>query len=346
MGSEMCIRDSSTAMPKILHNIYNYGAGTSSSGNALIIYMDERRTNLALIQNSQLVESRYFWVGVRDFYLPLCKMFKVGRKTLDVEREVAEDFLLKYGIEVNDNIPNETDSIPWADAQQLLAVPVAKFGKELDNSIKYFSDVRSTISNKTMEIDAVYFGGPGSHIKNINILTERTLGKPVEDVDSLYANLFRSMNVTKQQKKLLKNRDSMLQERERINSAISKSREAVVQLDKMIRAFKDPEAMAKEIDKQMTEKQNAIKDVAVANNALETNIQEINHLGTEFNNEENKNKSDLEKAEKDLQKQQSKVMPIYTEHDLIEKKLEKLKAPITDKRKKSAVIEKKLRMNV
>ena len=80
----------------------------------------------------------------------------------------------------------------------------------------------------------------------------------------------------------------MLQERERINSAISKSREAVVQLDKMIRAFKDPEAMAKEIDNQMREKQNAIKDVAVAKNALETNLQDLNHLGTEFNNEENK----------------------------------------------------------
>ena len=212
--------------------------------------------------------------------------------------------------------------------------------------MQYFSDVRSTISNKTLEIDAVYFGGPGSHIKHIDVLTERILGKPVEDVDSLYANLFQSMNVTKQQKKLLKNRDSMMQEREKINSAISKSRETVVQLDKMIRAFKDPEAMAKEIDNQMREKQNAIKDVAVANNALETNIQDINHLGTEFNNEENKNKSDLEKAEKDLQKQQSKVMPIYTEHDLIEKKLEKLKAPITAKKKKSAVIEKKLRLNI
>ena len=125
----------STAMPKILHNIYNYGAGGSGSRNALIIYMDERRTNLALIQNSQLVESRYFWVGVRDFYLPLCKMFKVGRKMLDVEREVAEDFLVKYGIEVDDNIPDETDSIPWTDAQQLLATPVAKFGKELDLSL-------------------------------------------------------------------------------------------------------------------------------------------------------------------------------------------------------------------
>ncbi|MFL3045376.1 MAG: helix-turn-helix domain-containing protein [Candidatus Neomarinimicrobiota bacterium] len=336
----------STAMPKILHNIYNYGAGSTGSGNALIIYMDERRTNLALIQNSQLVESRYFWVGVRDFYLPLCKMFKVGRKVLDVEREVAEDFLVKYGIEVDDNIPDETDSIPWADAQQLLATPVAKFGKELDNSLQYFSDVRSTISNKTLEIDAVYFGGPGSHVKHINTLTERILGKPVEDVDSLYANLFQSMNVTKQQKKLLKNRDSMLQERDKINSAITKSREDVVQLDKMIRAFKDPEAMAKEIDNQMREKQNATKDVAVAKNALETNLQDLNHLGTEFNNEENKNKSDLEKAEKDLQKQQSKVMPIYTEHDLIEKKLVKLKAPITAKKKKSAVIEKKLRMNV
>jgi len=67
----------------------------------------------------------------------------------------------------------------------------------------------------------------------------------------------------------------MLQDRERINSAISKSREAVVQLDKMIRAFKDPEAMAIEIDNQMRVKQNAIKDVAVANNALETNIQDI-----------------------------------------------------------------------
>ena len=90
--------------------------------------------------------------------------------------------------------------------------------------MKYFSDVRSTISNKTMEIEGVYFGGPGSHIKHINTLTERTLGKPVEDIDSLYANLFRSMNVTKQQKKLLKNRDSMMKDRERINSAINKSR--------------------------------------------------------------------------------------------------------------------------
>ena len=199
--------------------------------------------------------------------------------------------------------------------------------------MKYFSDVRSTISNKTMEIDGVFFGGPGSHIKHINTLTERTLGKSVEDIDSLYADLFQSMNVTKQQKKLLKNRDSMMKDRERINSAINKSREDVIQLEKMIRAFKDPEAMAKEIDNQMREKQNGIKDVAVANNALETNKQHINQLGTEFNNEENKNKSDLEKAEKDLQKQQSKVMPIYTEHDLIEKKFHKLKAPISAKKK-------------
>ena len=34
----------STAFPKILHNIYSYGAGTTGSGNALMIYIDERRT--------------------------------------------------------------------------------------------------------------------------------------------------------------------------------------------------------------------------------------------------------------------------------------------------------------
>ena len=71
--------------------------------------------------------------------------------------------------------------------------------------MKYFSDVRSTISNKVLEIDNVYLGGPGSHIKNINTIAQRTVGKAVEDIDGLYADLFKAMNVTKQQKKLLKN---------------------------------------------------------------------------------------------------------------------------------------------
>jgi len=336
----------STAFPKILHNIYSYGAGTAGSGNALMIYIDERRTNLALIQNQQLVESRYFWVGVRDFYLPLCKMFKVGRKVIDVDREAAEHFLLTYGIEIDENPIETGNNIPWSDAQQLLGTPIAKFSKELDNSMKYFSDVRSTISNKVLEIDNVYLGGPGSHIKNIGTITQRTVGKAVEDIDGLYADLFKSMNVTKQQKKLLKNRDAMLQDRERINSAINKSRDDVIQLDKMIRAFKDPEAMAVEIDKQMRNKQTYLKDIAVANNALETNIQDINHLTTEYTNEEKKTRTDLEKADKDLKKQQSKAMPIYTEVDLIEKKIQKLNAPINAKKKKSAVMEKKLRMKL
>jgi chromosome segregation ATPase/DNA-binding transcriptional ArsR family regulator len=336
----------STAFPKILHNIYSYGAGTTGSGNALIIYIDERRTNLALVQNQQLVESRYFWIGVRDFYLPLCKMFKVGRKVIDVDRKLAEDFLLNYGIEMDESIIDTGESIPWIDAQQLLGTPVAKFSKELDNSMKYFSDVRSTISNKMLEIDNVYLGGPGSHIKNISTIAQRTVGKAVEDIDGLYADLFKAMNVTKQQKKLLKNRDSMLQDRERITSSINRSRDDVIQLDKMIRAFKDPEAIAVEIDKQMRNKQTYFKDIAVANNALETNTQDINHLTTEYNNEEKKTRADLEKADKDLKKQQSKAMPIYTEVDLIEKKVEKLNAPINAKKKKSAVIEKKLRMKL
>ena len=336
----------STAMPKILHNIYNYGAGSTGSGNALMIYIDERRTNLALIQNHQLVESRYFWVGVRDFYLPLCKMFKVGRKVVDVDRESAEQFLLNYGLEIDDSIIETGGSIPWSDAKQLLSTPLAKYSKELDNSMKYFSDVRSTISNKVLEIDNVYLGGPGSHIKNLNPLTQRIVGKVVEDVDGLYADLFKAMNVTKQQKKLLNNRDAMLQSREKINSSINKSRDDVIQLDKMIRAFKDPEALAVEIDKQMRNKHTYLKDIAVANNALETNIQSINHLTTEYNNDEKKTREDLEKADKDLKKQQSKAMPIYTEVDLIEKKIKRLKAPINAKKKKSAVVEKKLRMKL
>ena len=336
----------STAFPKILHNIYSYGAGTTGSGNALMIYIDERRTNLALIQNQQLVESRYFWVGVRDFYLPLCKMFKVGRKVIDVDREIAEDFLLNYGIGMDESIIDTGDSIPWGDAQQLLSIPIAKFSKELDNSMKYFSDVRSTISNKVLEIDNVYLGGPGSHINNLSTVAQRTVGKAVEDIDGLYADLFKAMNVTKQQKKLLKNREAMLDDRERINSTINKSREDVIQLDKMIRAFKDPEALAVEIDKQMRNKQTYLKDIAVANNALETNIQDINHLTTEYNNDEKKTRTDLEKADKDLKKQQSKAMPIYTEVDLIEKKIKKLNAPINAKKKKSAVTEKKLRMKL
>ena len=114
----------------------------------------------------------------------------------------------------------------------------------------------------------------------------------------------------------------------------------------MIRAFKDPEAMAIEIDKQMRNKHTYLKDIAVANNALETNIHDINHLTTEYNNDEKKTRSDLEKADKDLKKQQSKAMPIYTEVDLIEKKIDKLNAPINAKKKKSAVIEKKLRMKL
>ena len=70
-----------------------------------MIYIDERRTNLALVQNQQLVESRYFWIGVRDFYLPLCKMFKVGRKVIDVEE----------GLVLTGNTETDTPSIlEWA----------------------------------------------------------------------------------------------------------------------------------------------------------------------------------------------------------------------------------------
>ena len=83
----------------------------------------------------------------------------------------------------------------------------------------------------------MYLGGPGSHIKNINTIAQRIVGKAVEDIDGLYADLFKAMNVTKQQKKLLKNRDAMLEDREKINKAINKSRDDVIQLDLVVSPF-------------------------------------------------------------------------------------------------------------
>ena len=105
-----------TSIPKILHNIYNYYKPQGGSGHALLIYMGQVKTHLVLVQGYQLVESRDFSIGLDHFMDPLCKMVLEVDGTEDEIRNMALDFLDRYGVALPETKPSELDIFPWDEA--------------------------------------------------------------------------------------------------------------------------------------------------------------------------------------------------------------------------------------
>ena len=113
-----------TSIPKILLNIYNNSVSGNIGGNALMVYMVESKTFLALIQRFQLVDSRYFRIGMDNFILPLCKTFDVNGSSSQITEDIALDFLRTHGIAVDDNVHEDTGPVDWRNAQDRLQAPV------------------------------------------------------------------------------------------------------------------------------------------------------------------------------------------------------------------------------
>ena len=147
--------------------------------------MGQVKTHLVLVQGYQLVESRDFSIGLDHFMDPLCKMVLEVDGTEDEIRNMALDFLDRYGVALPETKPSELDIFPWDEAQATLIRLGDRLQNELKSSRKYFSNVRETMEQKMMVVKEIYLGGPGSHIKNVDKLVSIALESPIKKLDIL-----------------------------------------------------------------------------------------------------------------------------------------------------------------
>ena len=274
-----------TSIPKILLNIYNNSVSGNIGGNALMVYMVESKTFLALIQRFQLVDSRYFRIGMDNFILPLCKTFDVNGSSSQITEDMALDFLRTHGIAVDDNVHEDTGPVDWRNAQDRLQAPVEMLKKELVNSNSYFTNVRRKIAKKSILIDAVYVGGPGSQIKNITQVIRDGLDRPTHTLDELYTGHTKMITIPKKEKRLARNKRKLIKQRNKTKKELSMTKARVKELRKELNAFQDPGAMEIEIERLALEKIEKTKKLDIVQATLGTTKEKLVMVKDKFKEE-------------------------------------------------------------
>ncbi|SVD21224.1 uncharacterized protein METZ01_LOCUS374078, partial [marine metagenome] len=179
-----------TSIPKLLQNIYNYYNLEKNDGYSLLIYIDQFKTHIVLIQKNQLLESRYFHIGLNYF---INRLSKLGSGTLPTEevRSTVFHFLENYGISKTKNKFELQDGFPYDDARLMLNELSSIMMNQMKDSINNFSTIQPVIGKNDFAFGGVYIGGPGSHIKNMDRLIRDTIGDPVENLNSITTTSFK-----------------------------------------------------------------------------------------------------------------------------------------------------------
>ena len=179
-----------TSIPKLLQNIYNYYNLEKNDGYALLIYIDRFKTHIVLIQENQLIESRYIHIGLNYFISRLSKLAS-GNVPTEEARSHALHFLENYGISKTKNKFQFQDGFPYDDARLILNELSSIMMNQMKDSINNFSKIPRAIGNNKFVFGGVYIGGPGSHIKNMDRLIRDTIGDPVENLNSITLTSFK-----------------------------------------------------------------------------------------------------------------------------------------------------------
>ena len=314
-----------TSIPKILLNIYNNSISGNISGNALMIYMIESKTFLALIQRFQLVDSRYFRIGLNNFILPLCKTFVVNGSSSQISEDMALDFLRTHGIAIDDNVHEDTGPVPWKNAQDRLQAPIEMFKKELVNSNSYFTNVRRKIAKKSIFIDEIYVGGPGSKIKNITQVIRDGLDRPTHTLDELYIGYTKKITMPKKEKQLARNKRILIKQHNKTKEELSRTKTRVRELRKELNAFQDPGAMEIDIERLTLEKTEKTKKLDIVQATLGATKEKLVLIQDQFKEERSGLIDELEAMTDKIDQLEKENMDNHKELDLIINNLSGLK---------------------
>ncbi|MCH7782573.1 pilus assembly protein PilM [candidate division KSB1 bacterium] len=118
--------------------------------------------------------------GVSDFLNALTGTIHLEDRTIEVNRELAEELLRTYGISDKNSIGYTKEKIPIARIGILLFQTVEKLVHELHRSIDFY---RSNFNN--VSIESILVTGGGSEIINLFDLLQNQFGIPVKEFSYL-----------------------------------------------------------------------------------------------------------------------------------------------------------------
>ncbi len=312
-----------TSIPRILQNLYNYYNPEKGDGNTLLIYVDQVKTHLALLQDYKLVESRDFSLGLDNFLNPLIKLVYNNQETEKDIKNKALDFLERYGVALPETRPSELDMFPWEEAQKVLTRLGDRLRNELIGSKKYFSNVRQTMAKKKMLIRDVYVGGPGSHINNVDKLIGSALNIKVNRLDEL--NTSKAKNKPGSDNNLISQirQRNIYRKKEKTVDVLEDVREKIMGHKKAIETATSPESVKYRLARLEIDKNSKIKSIEEATKKLIQSAGEFKGLKDDYAGTQETLSADLETVTKDLDRKSEALLEKYQEHEYLVRQISK-----------------------
>ena len=308
-----------TSMPQIIYNIYKYSHYGIGGGNALIVYIENHRTNLVLIQNAQLVDSQFFTIGFGSFVNTIVHLFNNVDKYPMGSKLSATRFLQDHGAIGNQAISSNAILSPekMKTAFEDLGPIVESFKSEILSSYRFFSGVRNKISGRGLVIDNVFIGGSGSHIKNMKDIVHELLNYPVHSLDDLYLGHTKKLTLPKQQKKLARNQKNLLKQQRRASREIAKVKDKIESNEKELIVYSDLSRLEVERDKLILDKAETIKNLKKIEKSLLLAKMKKTKLDDHYKTDRNRLVQDLEKMSDELEAAEKDNLDRYKKADLI-----------------------------
>ena len=308
-----------TSIPQIIYNIYQYSHYGIGGGNALIVYIENHRTNLVLIQNAQLVDSQFFTIGFGSFVNTIIHLFKNVDKYPMGSKLSATRFLYDHGATDEQTISRNAILSPakMKTAFEDLSPILESFKSEILSSYRFFSGVRNKISGRGLVIDNVFIGGSGSHIKNMKEIVHELLNYPVHSLDDLYLGHTKKLTLPKQQKKLARNQKNLLKQQRRASRQIEKVKEKIESNEKELMVYSDLSRLEVKRDKLILDKAGTIKNLKKIEKSLLLAKMKKTKLDDHYKTDRNRLVQDLEKMSDELEAGEKDNLKRYKKADLI-----------------------------
>jgi len=312
-----------TSIPRILQNLYNYYNPEKGDGNTLLIYIDQVKTHLALLQDYQLVDSRDFSLGLDSFLDALCKLAHNNQDNRkDIENK-ALDFLERYGVALPETRPSELDMFPWDEAQKVLIKLGDRLRNELIGSKKYFSNVRQTMAKKKMLIKEVYVGGPGSHINNVDKLIGTALTMEVNKLDELNTSKAKNEGGSDNNFITQLRQRNINRKKEKTVDVLEDVREKIIGHKKAIETATSPESVKYRLARLEIDKNSKIKSIEQATQKLIKSAGDFKGLKDDYTGTQETLTADLETVAKELDRKSEALLEKYQEHEYLVRQISK-----------------------
>ena len=312
-----------TSIPKLLQNIYNYYNLEKNAGYSLLIYIDQFKTHIVLIQENQLLESRYFHIGLNYFITRLSKLSSDNLPTEETRNTVLH-FLENYGVSKTKTKFELQDGFPYNEARLLINELSSIMMVQLKDSINNFSKVPPAIGNNDFTFGGVYIGGPGSHIKNLDKQIVDTIGDPVEKLNSITTTSFKKRFDSKKGFLTRAKENYILYNKKRSKNNLKNVQNKIQERKKSIEMSKSPESAKYRLARLEIDKNSKLKSIDEANEKLILTAKEFKELKVEYMDGQEALTADLDAVTTQVDNKSETLLDHYKEHDYLIKKISEI----------------------